>query len=226
MDPVEASSKWHRWTVGGAPNQIDQLLASLDARLPPGWKRLAGQELAEFNSLVNKGSAWYATETTTDKGGVAVSLERVKDSGLRGGRVVFPGAPYLGSTANLSASWNEIIRLLEQGIIPAARAASANVRLPSSEEVFFTELSIGVRDHLKAFADAARKSLPLNREEAERWHDFVVAAFRSKTVIDGDSLARWLVASGWQQEAAKELSLRFFDDSLLLSRFTDEVLTV
>jgi hypothetical protein len=59
------------------------------------------------------------------------------------------------------------------------------------------------------------------------WPDeFVVAAFRSKTVIDAESFVRWLVANGWQRESAKELNLQFFDQCLLLSRFADEVLTV
>lgn len=112
------------------------------------------------------------------------------------------------------------------GIVPAAQAAGARFQLPSSEEVFFTELPIWVRDHLRAFSNTARKSLPLNREESEKWREFVVDAFRSKTLIDAKSLASWLSANGWQPQAAKALSLRFFDDSLLLSRFSDEVLTV
>ncbi|HVA49771.1 MAG TPA: hypothetical protein VNH11_25615 [Pirellulales bacterium] len=226
MDPVEASSRWQRWAVSGTANQIDRVLASLDANLPSGWKPLAGMELAPFQSLVNKGSAWYATDTTTAHEGAALSLERIKDSELRGGRVCFSGSPYPGPTANISNTWNEIIRLLDDGIIPAARAAGANLRLPSSEDVFFAELPSGVGDHLKAFSDQARKSLPLNRAEAERWHEFVVAAFRSKTVIDGESFVQWLVANGWQQESAKALNLRLLDDSLLLSRFIDEVLAV
>jgi hypothetical protein len=226
MDPVEASSRWHRWAVVGTRKQIDRVLEALDANLPPGWKRLAGKELAPFQSLVSEGSGWYAIDATTAHVGAALSLERFKDSELRGGRVWFSAPPHPGPTANIPAAWDQIIRLLEDGIIPASRAAGANLRLPSSEDIFFAELPSGVRDHLREFSEAARRSLPLDREEAERWREFVIAAFRSKTVIDAEPFVHWLVANGWQQESAKELNLRFFDQCLLLSRYADEVLTV
>ena len=226
MDPVEASSRWHQWAVGGTGNQIDRVFASLDASLPPGWKRLAGKELAPFQSLIREGSGWYAIDTTTTHVGATLSLERFKDSELRGGRVWFSRKSSPGPTANIPAAWDQIIHLLENGIIPAARAAGANIRLPSSEAIFFAELPSGVRDHLRAFSEAARGSLPLNRDEAERWREFVIAAFRSKTVIDAESFVHWLVAHGWQRESAKELNLQFFDQCLLLSQFADEVLTV
>jgi hypothetical protein len=123
MDPVEASSRWHRWAVGGTRSQIDQVLASLDASLPPGWKRLAGKELDPFQSLVRKGSAWYAIDTTIAHIGATLSVERFNDSELRGGRVWFCGPPYPTPIPNLA--WDRIIRLLQDGIIPAARAAGA-----------------------------------------------------------------------------------------------------
>ncbi|MGH7137955.1 MAG: hypothetical protein ACREHD_19575, partial [Pirellulales bacterium] len=126
----------------------------------------------------------------------------------------------------VATTWDDVNRLLDDGIIPVARAAGATLRLPSSEEVFFSELPIGVRENLKAFSDAARKSLPLSREEAERWREFVVAVFRTKTVIDDKSFVQWLVSDGWQQEPAQALRLRLSDDSLLLSRFKDELLTL
>jgi len=226
MEPVEASSRWHGWAVSGTASQIDRVLTGLDASLPPGWKRLADNALAPFQSLVRKGSAWYAIDTTTAHVGATLSIERFKDSELRGGRVWFPGPSYPGPTANIPAAWDQIIRLLEDGIIPAARAAGANLRLPSPEDIFFAELPSAVRDYLRAFSETARRSLPLNREEAERWREFVIAAFRSKTVIDAELFVHWLLANGWQQESAKELNLRFFDQCLLLSQFADEVLTV
>lgn len=187
---------------------------------------MAGKELAPFQSLVRKGSGWYSIDTTAARVGATLSLEPFKESELRGGRVWFSGPPYPGSNANIPAAWDQIIRLLDDGIIPAARAAGATLRLPSSEDIFFAELPSGVRDHLREFSEAARRSLPLNREESERWREFVIAAFRSKTVIDAKSFVQWLVANGWPRESAEELNLRFFDQCLLLSQFADEVLAV
>jgi hypothetical protein len=225
MDPLEAASRWHGWAVAGTESQIGSVLVSLDANLPPGWKRLAGNDLAQYQSLVRSGSGWYAMDPTPAHAGVTLSLEKLKGSELRGGRVWFSGPGYPGLTANIPAAWDQIIGLLEDGIIPAARTAGLNFRLPSSEDIFFAELPSGVREQLRSFCEAARKSLPLSREEAELWNEFVIAAFRSRTVIDSESFVRWLVASGWQRESAKELNFRFFDQCLLLSRFADEVLT-
>ncbi len=108
-------------------------------------------------------------------------------------------------------------------MVPAARAVGAVLRLPSSEEVFLADLPADVRDRLRTFSQAARKALPLNREEAALWRDFVIAAFRAKTIIDAQPFTDWLVADGWSRQAAAELNVCFFDQCLLLSRFADEV---
>ena len=50
------------------------------------------------------------------------------------------------------------------------------------EEVFLSELPADVRDQLRTFSGTARKSLPLTRQEAALWHEFVITAFRT-TVI-------------------------------------------
>jgi hypothetical protein len=112
-------------------------------------------------------------------------------------------------------------RFLDEGVIPAARAAGANIRVPTPEDAFFSNLPVDIRDRLQTFSDAARKPLPLNREEAESWREFVIAAFRAKAVIDAQSFIDWLAAAGWPRETAAELNLRFFDHYLLLSRYAD-----
>src|SRR5208337_2313059 len=94
-------------------------------------------------------------------------------------------------------------------------------RVPTPEDAFFSNLPVDIRDRLHTFSDAARKPLPLNREEAESWREFVIAAFRAKAVIDAQSFIDWLAAAGWPRETAAELNLRFFDHCLLLSRYAD-----
>jgi|GEM_PF-1339881 len=228
MDPAEASSRWHRWTVEGTESQIDHVFVTLNTNLPADWKRLTGKDLAPYESLVSQGSGWYATDPNPTQRRVVLSLERLKNSELRGGRVWFAGPPSPSSlsTFSLSTSWDQIIRLLDDGIVPAARAAGAIFRLPTVEEIFFAELPQDVRDRLLAFSDAARKSLPLNRRESKAWGEFVIAAFRSRTVVNAESFVNWLAARGWDLESAKELNRRFFDQCLLLSQFADEVLAV
>jgi hypothetical protein len=90
--------------------------------------------------------------------------------------------------------------------------------------IFFDELPFHVRDRLKQFSDPARKCLPLNHRETELWNDFVVKAFRAKTVIDEEPFIDWFVAGGWSREDARELAARFYDECQLLSTFLEEVL--
>jgi hypothetical protein len=42
-------------------------------------------------------------------------------------------------------------------------------------------------------------------------------------VIDPPHFVDWLTRESWSREDAMELSQRFFDQCLLLSRYTDEV---
>jgi hypothetical protein len=199
------------------------LLGVLDANLPTGWKRLSGKDLLPFQALVRPGSAWYASGTMPSHVGVSLSLERLGESELRGGRVWFAGPPDPTPTSGIPPAWDHVMRFLDNGVIPAARSVGAEVRLPTPEEVFLSELPADVRDRLRSFSQVARKSLPLDREEADLWRGFVIAAFRATAVIDARQFTNWLVAEGWSRESAAELNLRFFDHCQLLSRYADEV---
>ncbi len=226
MDPYEASGRWQRWAVSGTGAQIDQVLASLDEKTPLGWRRLIGEESTPFQSLVSPGSGLYAIAPTPDHAGATLSLDRLKDSELRGGRIWFERPTDSTPTANVPAVWDQVNRLLDEAIVPAAKQAGATVRLPTSEDVFFAELPSEARERLQSFSTKARKSLPLNREEAEAWREFVVAAFRTSTVVDAELLVKWLVAKSWPREQAEELNSRFLDQCLLLAQYAGELSTV
>jgi hypothetical protein len=116
------------------------------------------------------------------------------------------------------------MRFLDEGIVPAARAVSGtSVLVPTVEDLFFGDLPTDVADRLRKFSQTARKVLPLDRAEAGLWHDFVICAYRARVVIDEPRLIAWLVDKTWRREDALELSLRFFDQCLLLSRYAAEV---
>lgn len=223
MDPEKGASRWHRWAVSGTGIAISQLLIELDANLPPGWKRLTENDLLPYQPLVRKGSAWYAIDSTPSHVGVTLSLERPGDAELRGGRVWFAGPPYPTPEPSIPAAWDRVMQFLDDGVVRAARAVGASVRAPTPEEVFLADLPADVRERLLTFSRAARKSLPLDREEEESWRGFVIAAFRSKAVIDARQFTDWLTTEGWPGEAAAELNARFFDHCQLLGRYADEV---
>lgn len=223
MDPHKAVIRWSEWTARGPADDITRVIDQLDANLPAGWKRLTAEDLTPYQPMAKTGSAWYGLDPTSEHPGVALSLERPADEELRGGRVWFPGPRDASGKLMVPAAWDQVIGFLEDGIVPVLKSSRLVVHLPSPEEVFLAELPMEVRHQLEAFSNAARKLLPLDREEAELWRAFVIAAFRSRSTIAGSQLADWLAANGWAKSAACELSQRFFDHCLLLSQYADEV---
>jgi hypothetical protein len=225
MDPVENAWRWMRWTATGPESAISEALRVLDANLPNGWKPLTGEDLLRYGATVKPGSGLYGLEATPPEAGIVVSIERPVPSLMAGGRVWLPGPPSPTDTNGVPAAWNDVGRFLDEGIVPAAKAAGASLRVPTSEEVFFSELPFDVRDRLQTFSDAARKSLPLNNEEAELWRDFVIAAFRTNASFDTQPFINWLSAAGWPREAAAELDSQLVDQWHLLARYLEELPT-
>jgi hypothetical protein len=222
MDPVESAARWHQWSVKGSDGVIAQVLDRLEATAPPEWKRLREEELQPYQPLVRPGSAWYSLDVTPVHAGVTLSVERLRDTELRGGRVWFTG-PDPQPVANIPAAWDQINRFLDQRIVEAARAARAEVWVPTASDLFLADLSAYVVEHLRRFSRDSRKLLPLNPDEADRWRSFVIGAFQAKAVVDARHFVDWLVCEGWERETATELSLRFFDQCQLLTRYADEV---
>jgi hypothetical protein len=219
MDPVDSAGRWHGWSVKGDGDVLSQVVDGLDARHPPGWQRLRGNDLDPFQLLVRPGSAWYLLEPAATHTGVTLSVEWVRDAELRGGRVGF-----LEGSGSISGAWDQVMRFLDEGIVPAARAVpGASVQVPAPEDLFLDELPSDVAERLRKFSKAARKVLPLERAEADHWHGFVIGAYRARAVVDQPRFVAWLARESWRQEDAMELSQRFFDECLLLSRFADEV---
>lgn len=231
MEPVDSADRWHRWSVKGDGTVLARVIEVLDAKHPPGWQRLCGAALEPFRSLVRPGSAWYALAPAPTHAAVTLSVERVRDTELRGGRVWFaagPGSPpqqaaVAESAGSIPGAWDEVMRFLDEGIVPAQAVAGASVEVPTVQDLFFADLPTEVANRLRMFSQSARKVLPLDRAEADLWHDFVIAAYRGRTVIDERRLVAWLVHEGWRREDALELNVTFFDQCRLLSRYAEEV---
>lgn len=223
MEPVESANRWHQWSVKGTVGVLTQVLDRLEAGHPHGWTRLRGEDLQPFQPLVRPGSAWYSLETTPADVGVTLSVERLQDLELRGGRVWFSGPPHPTPTPGIPAAWDQVMRFLDEGIVPAARAAGASVLVPTPEELFLGDLPPDIAERLRKFSQLARKVLPLDRDEAELWRAFVIGAYRARAVIDAPRFVDWLVHESWKRDDATDLNLRFFDQCLLLARYAEEV---
>jgi hypothetical protein len=225
MDPAQNAWRWLRWKATGPESAISEAFRILHANLPEGWKRLTGDDLLRYGAMVQPGSGWYGFEAAPPDAGIVLSIERPAPSLMAGGRVWLPRSPSPTGTNGVPAAWDDVGRFLDEGVFPAVKAAGASLRVPTPEEVFFSELPFEARDRLRTFSEAARKMLPLSREEAELWRDFVIAAFRANASIDTQPFINWLAAAGWPREAAAELNSRLLDEWHLLTRYVDEVST-
>lgn len=105
-------------------------------------------------------------------------------------------------------------------------SVGTKVRLPSKADLFFAGLPLDIRDRLQTFTLRSGRALPLGKDAIRLWHEFVVAAFRSDTLFDSDSLKEWLTSQGWPVPVASELTTRFYDQCMLLTRYADELAAV
>jgi hypothetical protein len=222
IDAAGAASRWSQWTARGNDEVLARLIDRLDANLPGGWKRLQGESLDPFRSGVRPGSAWYSIDSTPEHIGVTLSVERARPGMMRGGRAWFAGPPY-PPTATIPAAWGQVMRFLDEGVVVAARAVDVHISAPRTDELFLAELPPDIAELLRRFSRSARKILPLDPDDAQLWHSFVIGAFRARAVVDSRPLVEWFVYEGWERDAALELNLRFFEQCRLLSRYAEEV---
>jgi hypothetical protein len=115
------------------------------------------------------------------------------------------------------------MRFLDEGVVPAARAAGASVWVPTQEDLFLADLPPEVVSRLRQFSQSARKVLPLDGNEAELWRAFVIGAYRARAVVDGRRFVGWLVHESWQRGDAEEFNWRLLDQCQLLARYAEEV---
>jgi len=74
MDPLENASRWSRWKASGPASAISKVFSVLDANLPDGWRRLTGEDLLPYKSMVKPESGWYARAPAPSNVGVVLSI--------------------------------------------------------------------------------------------------------------------------------------------------------
>jgi hypothetical protein len=223
LEAVESARRWAQWSVKGSSDVLTRVLDHLDAKLPDGWRRLREEEVRAYQPPAPTAPAWYSLASPPAPVGVTLVVQRLRDSELRGGRVWFPAPSCPTPAVNVSAGWGQVMHFLDNGIVPAAKSAGASVRTPTAADLFLSDLPPDVAEQLREFSHSSRKSLPLQGGELELWRAFVIASFRGRAIIDSRALVDWFVHEGWTREAAIELNQRFVDESLLLTRYADEV---
>ena len=136
----------------GSEEEIAQVFDTLDANLPAGWRKLSEDDLRPFSILPKPETGWYGFDTTSGRGGVVLSVDRLMNSVLKGGWVRFPGHPrWTINTPTIPVGWDEVGRFLDEAIVPAARTVGVDIKAPNVQEIFLADLPFEVRDRLKEF---------------------------------------------------------------------------
>ncbi len=223
MDPVQSANRWYQWHVRGSTEVLDQVLSSLEANLPPGWRRLTGAELEPYPSNEKPGSHWYILESSPAFLGAVVSVYLWKGMELRGGRALFTLTSGTQNETGWKPSWAPMMQFLDEGVVAAAGRVGAVVYAPTFDEMFLADLPSDVSYHLKHFSASSKKRLPLDRDDSEKWNLFVIRAFRGRAVVDSRHFIDWLVHAGWRSDDAAKLCQQFYDQCVLLERYVEEV---
>ncbi len=57
-------------------------------------------------------------------------------------------------------------------------------------------------------------------QQAERlWRNLILTAFREDVALKPEELTAWFAASGWDEQAATDLTNRFYADIALISEY-------
>jgi len=209
--------RWVNWRVRGDEPKLARTLDYIDAALPPEWSMESGGDSSHPYGIARQyrfrpeGSAfpwtvpisWWAGREL-HAGAVSLDVPRGATPDVR---------PQIG--------FSGLVRFLDEAIVPAATKAGATVYDPTPAELFFDELPIDTHEELRAFDAKARKTLPLEWDESEAWHEFVIAACRSSATFGRAPLTEWFESRGWARPAAEELTGQFFDQLQLLDRYRE-----
>jgi hypothetical protein len=96
-------------------------------------------------------------------------------------------------------------------VLPAAAAASVTYSSPSFGPR--STLTPAVETQFTRLADEADGDWPLKQEAQNTWDELVSCCLSEHAAIDRSELTKWLTESGWSEEAAQEMTDRFFQDS-------------
>jgi len=108
--------------------------------------------------------------------------------------------------------YNAILQdFVERVARPAAHAGGFEIALSSANQSLDDWLSAEPAAALRRFSHLANKSTgaahPMDRE---RWHAFLIAAYRDSRRLDADQLVRWLVeVERWSAEKAQKLTIDY-----------------
>ncbi|MCI0460406.1 MAG: hypothetical protein L0Z62_25925 [Gemmataceae bacterium] len=213
-DALEVINIWRNVLVKGRQDQIDRFLSEVEQRFEGlGWSRdpvLEGQ----MNAGEHQRDRFYCWSTSPDtRPRVMLCLKRATDRQVRGGTYK------IEERASLADLATAIQHALREVIEPAAAAVGLEVTYPRLGPI--SRVGPTTEAAMRALAEAGDGQWPLPKGAEAHWRAFILTAFRDDVALKPEELTAWFVASGWDEQAATELTNRFYANVALIAEYEE-----
>src|SRR5439155_19531350 len=136
-------------------------------------------------------------------------LNRATEGRVRGGTYDIAERATLADLASV------IQYILREVLEPGATAVGLKVAYPRLGPI--SRVGPKTQAAMAALLEAGDGQWPLPQQVEERWRILVLTAFREDVALKPEELTAWFADSGWDEQAATELTNRFYADVHLIS---------
>ena len=213
-DVLDVINIWRNISVNGQKEEIDRFLSEIDQRFAgAGWSRNsvieAGMNRDEHQT--NRFHCWCTDPDNIPR--VMLCLNRATERRVRGGTYDIEECATLADLASV------IQHILREVLEPGATAVGLKVAYPRLGPI--SRVGPKTQAAMTALVEAGDGQWPLPQQLEPRWRIFVLTAFREDIALKPEELTAWFAASGWDEQAATELTNRFYADVALLSEYEE-----
>jgi hypothetical protein len=214
--PMEVINIWRNIAVKGQKEQIDRFLSEVDQRFAgTGWSRDFVME-AQWNRDEHQRNTFQCWSTNPDNlPRVMLCLNRTTERWVRGGTYDIDMSATIVDLANV------IQYVLREVLEPGAEAVGLEVAYPRLGPI--SQVGPKTEAAMAALVEAGDGEWPLAQPVDRRWRALVLTAFRENVALKPEELSAWFAASGWDEQAATELTNRFYADIAVIAEYEEEL---
>jgi len=160
---------------------------------------------------INRFHCWSTNPDNMPR--VMLCLNRATERRVRGGTYNIEEGATLADLASV------IQHILREVLEPGATAVGLKVAYPRLGPI--SRVGPKTQAAMTALVEAGDGQWPLPQQVEQRWRIFVLTAFREVVALKPEELTAWFAASGWDEQAATELTNRFYADVALISEYEE-----
>ena len=109
--------------------------------------------------------------------------------------------------------------ILREVLEPGATAAGLRVAYPRLGPI--SRVGPKTQAAMTALVEDGDGQWPLSQQAEQHWRILVLTAFREEVALKPEELTAWFAASGWNEQAAIELTNRFYADVALIAEYEE-----